>query len=76
MIWPGILMSTSMFTTMHNSENKVANGWKVSRWHFFISVWAGGFAWYFLPGLLVPALSYFNVITWMAPDNVVASNLV
>ena len=75
MIWPGILMSTSMFTTMHSSENKVANGWRISRWQFFILVWAGGFAWYFLPGLLMPALSYFSVITWMAPDNVVVSNL-
>ncbi|KAL8707200.1 MAG: hypothetical protein Q9220_007733 [cf. Caloplaca sp. 1 TL-2023] len=28
MIWPATLMSTAMFTTMHKSENKIANGWK------------------------------------------------
>jgi hypothetical protein len=30
---------------------------------------------YFLPGLLFPALSYFSVITWFAPKNVVVANL-
>lgn len=76
MIWPGTLMSTAMFTTMHNSENKPANGWVISRWNFFLCVWFGAFAWYFLPGLLMPALSYFSVITWFAPKNVVIANLV
>lgn len=37
MIWPGNLMSTAMFTTLHGEENKPANGWKVSRWRFFVS---------------------------------------
>jgi len=75
MIWPGTLMSTAMFTTMHKSENKEANGWRISRWRFFIIVWSGAFCWYFLPGLLMPALSYFSVITWFAPRNVVVANL-
>lgn len=76
MIWPGTLMSTAMFATMHSSENKSANGWMISRWNFFLCVWSGAFAWYFLPGLLMPALSYFSVITWFAPKNVVVANLV
>jgi hypothetical protein len=75
MIWPGTLMSAAMFTTLHKEENKEANGWKISRWKFFYVIWLGGFLFYFLPGLLFPALSYFNVITWFAPDNVVVSNL-
>jgi OPT family small oligopeptide transporter len=75
MIWPGTLMSTAMFTTMHKTTNKKANGWSISRYKFFIIVWGGAFLWYFLPGLLMPALSYFNVITWFAPKNVVVSNL-
>ena len=76
MIWPGTLMSTAMFTTMHSSENKPAGGWMITRWRFFVLVWSGAFAWYFLPGLLVPALGYFSVITWLAPKNVVVANLV
>lgn len=75
MIWPGTLMSTAMFTTMHKDENKPANGWTISRYRFFMYIWVAAFAWYFLPGLLFPALSYFNVITWFAPKNVVISNL-
>lgn len=75
MIWPGTLMSTAMFSTMHNSSNKKANGWTISRYQFFILVWGGAFLWYFVPGLLMPALSYFNVITWLAPKNVIVSNI-
>ncbi|KAI1146320.1 OPT-domain-containing protein [Nemania diffusa] len=75
MIWPGTLMSAAMFTTLHKEQNEVANGWKVSRWNFFFVVWLSAFLFYFLPGLLMPALSYFNVITWFAPDNVVVANL-
>jgi len=75
MIWPGILMSTAMFTTLHKNENKPADGWLVSRWRFFLYVFVGSFAFYFLPGMLIPALSYFNVITWFAPENVVIANL-
>ncbi|KAI5865062.1 OPT-domain-containing protein [Durotheca rogersii] len=75
MIWPGTLMSAAMFTTLHKEENKPANGWRISRWKFFFVVWTSSFAFYFLPGLLMPALSYFNVITWFAPDNVVVANL-
>lgn len=76
MIWPSTLMSTSMFTTMHKSENKIANGWNITRWKFFLSVFSGAVLWYFLPGLLFPALSYFSVVTWFAPNSVVLANLV
>lgn len=75
MIWPGTLMPAAMFTTLHKEENSIANGWKITRWKFFFVVWLSAFVFYFLPGLLMPALSYFNVITWFWPDNVVVANL-
>lgn len=75
MIWPGLLVSTAMFTTLHKDENKPADGWLISRWRFFVIVFLGSFVFYFLPGLLFPALSYFNVITWFAPESVVVANL-
>lgn len=75
MIWPGTLMSAAMFTTLHKEENNIANGWRISRWKFFFVVWTGAFLFYFLPGLLFPALSYFSVITWFWPKNVVVANL-
>lgn len=75
MIWPGTLMSTAMFSTMHKNKNETADGWTISRYRFFVYVWAAACAWYFLPGLFMPALSYFNVITWFAPNNRVVSSL-
>ena len=75
MIWPGTLMSAAMFSTLHKQDNKPANGWKISRWNFFYILWTSSFIFYFLPGLLMPALSYFNVITWFAPKSVVIANL-
>lgn len=75
MIWPGTLVSTAMFTTLHKEENEVANGWRITRWKFFFVVWFSAFIFYFLPGLLFPALSYFSVITWFAPNNVIIANL-
>ncbi|KUI68617.1 Glutathione transporter 1 [Cytospora mali] len=75
MIWPSTLMSAAMFTTLHKEENKPANGWRISRWNFFYVVWTVAFLFYFFPGLLMPCLSYFNVITWFAPKNVVVANL-
>ncbi|KAJ2896660.1 hypothetical protein MKZ38_005312 [Zalerion maritima] len=75
MIWPGTLMSAAMFGTLHKDENKPANGWTMTRWRFFFIVWISGCIFYFLPGLLFPALSYFNVVTWLAPKNVVVANL-
>ncbi|OCK83299.1 OPT-domain-containing protein [Lepidopterella palustris CBS 459.81] len=75
MIWPGTLMSASMFSTLHKEEEKPANGWRTTRSKFFLAVFGGSVAFYLLPGLLMPALSYFNVITWFAPENVVVANL-
>lgn len=76
MIWPSTLVSTAMFTALHKDENKPANGWTIAPRKFFARVFLGSVAFYFLPGLLFPALSYFNVITWFAPKNVVVANLV
>ncbi|KAF2473496.1 OPT-domain-containing protein [Lindgomyces ingoldianus] len=75
MIWPSTLVSTAMFTALHKDQNKPADGWTVSRSRFFVLVFSGSAAFYFLPGLLMPALSYFSVITWFAPRNVVVANL-
>lgn len=76
MIWPSTLVSTAMFTALHQEVNKPANGWTISPRKFFARVFLGGVAFYFLPGLLFPALSSFNVLTWFAPRNVVVANLV
>ncbi|KAI4958996.1 hypothetical protein J4E86_002716 [Alternaria arbusti] len=75
MIWPSTLVSTAMFTALHKDENKPADGWTIAPRKFFSRIFLGSVAFYFLPGLLFPALSYFNVITWFAPKSVVVANL-
>ncbi|CAN9190508.1 unnamed protein product [Alternaria alternata] len=75
MIWPSTLVSTAMFTALHKDENKPADGWTMAPRKFFKRIFLGSVAFYFLPGLLFPALSYFNVITWFAPKSVVVANL-
>lgn len=35
----GTLMSTSMFTTLHGEENKSANGWRITRYKFFVCLY-------------------------------------
>lgn len=68
MIWPQTLVTTSLFNTLHSKEGDVldkmnANGWTMSRYKFFGIVSIFSFVWYWLPGYLFKALSYFDFIT-------------
>ena len=47
----------------------------VSRGRFFAYTFLGSFLWYWLPGYAFQALSYFNWVCWIAPDNVVVNQL-
>ena len=47
----------------------------LSRGRFFTYVWLGGLCWYFFPGYLFQALSYFTWVCWIAPENVVVNQL-
>lgn len=69
-IWPANLVSATFLTNLHINENHEANGWKISRFAFFAIVFCGNFIWYFFPGYIFTALSYFAWPTWIAPNNV------
>ncbi|KAF2673510.1 OPT superfamily oligopeptide transporter [Microthyrium microscopicum] len=75
MVWPGTLVAKAMLSSLHKNENKPAGNWTISPFRFFLYVFLGSSAFYFLPGFLMPALSYFSVLTWFAPNNVVVANL-
>lgn len=75
MIWPSNLVSVTFLTNMHINENHSANGWKISRLAFFGVVFVIGFFWYFVPGYMFPALSYFAFPTWIKPDNVIVNQV-
>ncbi|KAG0679350.1 hypothetical protein C6P43_003890 [Kluyveromyces marxianus] len=75
MIWPGNLVTTTFLTNLHVNENHVANGWKISRLKFFFIVFMAGFVYYWLPGFLFQALSYFAWITWIKPNDVIVNQV-
>ncbi|KAL5360526.1 small oligopeptide transporter [Aspergillus floccosus] len=74
-IWPQVLSNCAMLETLHSRANSVANGWRISRLRFFLYVTTGAFVWYFFPGLMFTALSYFTWVCWIAPRNVIVNHL-
>lgn len=76
MIWPETLVSTTLFTTIHeNRTNKPANGWFISRYRFFACATALSFIWFWVPGFLFTGLSYFSFICWIFPQNKIVNQL-
>ncbi|RMJ25793.1 oligopeptide transporter [Aspergillus sp. HF37] len=75
MIWPQVLSNAALLATLHSRANAVADGWRISRLRFFLIVFVGGGAWYFLPGYLFTGLSTFSFVCWIVPRNVVVNQL-
>jgi OPT family small oligopeptide transporter len=69
-IWPTVLPTIAMNRALTRPEKK-ANiyGWTISRYKFFYICTIGMFFYYWLPGYLFTALSTFNWMTWIAPEN-------
>ncbi|EME80071.1 uncharacterized protein MYCFIDRAFT_204443 [Pseudocercospora fijiensis CIRAD86] len=74
-IWPSTLANAALFETLHSRANPIANGWRISRYRFFLYVFAGSFCWYWFPGFIFTALSTFAFICWAAPNNVRVNNV-
>ncbi|KAI1100995.1 small oligopeptide transporter [Jackrogersella minutella] len=78
MIWPSDLVNASLFYALHDHtppDPINANGWKISRYRWFLYVLTGGFVWYWFPGWIFQGLSYFTFICWAAPNNVVVNKI-
>lgn len=48
MIWPQNLVNTSLFYALHDhspSDPTLTNGWRISRYRFFLYVCLGAFVW-------------------------------
>lgn len=74
MIWPGALVNCALFNTLHKSYGQTDRS-HLTREKFFCIVLAGSFTYYWLPGYLFTALSVFNWVCWIVPNNVVANQL-
>ncbi|CAK7896540.1 oligopeptide transporter 2 [[Candida] anglica] len=69
-IWPAILPTLALNRALLQPERKEnINGWKISRYNFFFLVTGASFLYFWLPDYLFQALSTFNWMTWIAPDN-------
>lgn len=75
MIWPANLVTTTFLTNMHVNENHVANGWTISRLKFFLIIFLAGFIYYWFPGFIFQALSYFAWVTWIKPNDVIVNQV-
>jgi len=75
-VWPSNLVACTLFNTLHaKSYGGMGARGGISRERFFLYVCAASMCWYFLPGYLFQALSYFSWVCWIAPDNIVVNQL-
>lgn len=65
-ILPTILMNRAL--TRPEPRGNI-NGWTISRYRFFYICTISMAVYYWLPGYLFTALSTFNWMTWIAPEN-------
>lgn len=73
MIWPGALVNAALFNTLHKNYGKTDR--HISRERFFFIALACSFVWYWVPGYLFTALSMFNWVCWIAPNNLAVNTL-
>ncbi|KAF8060810.1 small oligopeptide transporter [Lyophyllum atratum] len=70
MIWPTNLVNCALFNTLHSTQYAgIGTRGGMSRERFFVYAFIGSFTWYFFPGYIFQALSYFSWVTWIRPDD-------
>jgi OPT family small oligopeptide transporter len=76
MIWPTNLVNCALFNTLHSQYYAgIGNRGGLSRERFFLYAFLGSFFWYFFPGYIFQALSYFSWVTWIRPNNTTVAQL-
>lgn len=75
MIWPVNLVTSTFLTNIHVNVNHICDGWRITRLKFFFIILLGSIVWSFFPQYIAPALSFFNIGPWIAPDNVVINQM-
>ncbi|KAJ3513061.1 hypothetical protein NLJ89_g3166 [Agrocybe chaxingu] len=75
MIWPGALVNSALFNTLHKHSYVSPERRHMSRERFFCIAMAISFVWYWVPGFLFTGLSMFNWVCWIVPTNIVVNAL-
>ncbi|ORX35494.1 OPT oligopeptide transporter protein-domain-containing protein [Kockovaella imperatae] len=73
MIWPTNLAIATNLNAFHAEDESFQGG--MPRLRFLLIALGGAFVYYFLPGFLFTALSYFSFICWIAPKNKIVNEL-
>lgn len=68
MIWPQNLVQATILNTLHAEEDGTDGS--MTRFRFFSIVSIGAFFFYFVPGYLFTALSFFNWVCWIWPRSI------
>ncbi|THH21063.1 hypothetical protein EUX98_g8459 [Antrodiella citrinella] len=73
MLWPQNLVTCTILNTFHAEEDSDRGG--LTRYRYFVYVGIAAFCFFFLPGYLFTALSIFNWVCWIAPNNTVINQI-
>lgn len=69
-LWPTILPTIALNRALLKPEVKeTINGWLISKYRFFFYTCLFSFCYFWLPNYLFTALSTFDWLTWIAPNN-------
>lgn len=72
MVWPINLVNVALFQSFHVPEVK---GRQLTRLQFFLIAFACQFVYYWFPGYIFQVLTLFSWVCWIAPNNVILSQL-
>ncbi|KAK4549431.1 hypothetical protein LTR36_006428 [Oleoguttula mirabilis] len=75
MIYYFNLSQASLNNALHNANDSHVNGWKMSRYKFFMIAFAAMFCYFWIPNTIFPTLTYFNWPTWIKPKGTVLSTV-
>ncbi|KAK9452716.1 OPT oligopeptide transporter protein-domain-containing protein [Dipodascopsis uninucleata] len=69
-VWPTMLPTLQLNKTLlMKEERRRINGWTISKYKLFNILLAASFLYFFIPDYLFTAISTFNWMTWIAPQN-------
>ncbi|KAB2575833.1 Glutathione transporter 1 [Lasiodiplodia theobromae] len=68
------MVTIALNSSLHNEANHAVSGplkrlYNISRFRLFLYAFAAMFVWFWFPDYIFAALSLFNWIAWIAPDN-------
>ncbi|KAH6991340.1 OPT oligopeptide transporter protein-domain-containing protein [Ilyonectria sp. MPI-CAGE-AT-0026] len=66
-LWYFVLSQISMNKAFVEEKEMPVKNWKISRFKFFFAVFTGAFCYYWIPGTIMPTMTFFNWITWIKP---------